>query len=54
MSVNIAVDLQMWHFLLWETVAMGLSKCPCGHGQNELSVIANYRGHIPSGFVEAC
>lgn len=51
MSVNIAVDLQMWHFLLWETVAMGLSKCPCGE---IMCVIANYRGHIPSAFVEIC
>ena len=57
-SVNIDVDVPLWHFLRWENMALGLSECLCGEknsrSQNELSIIANYRGHIPSGFVEVC
>lgn len=29
-SVNIDVDVPLWHFLRWESMALGLTKCLCG------------------------
>lgn len=29
-SVNIDVDVPLWHFLKWESTALGLNKCFCG------------------------
>lgn len=54
-SVNIDVDVPLWHFFKWGSAALGLNNCFCGekngYSQNELNIIANYRVHIPSGFV---
>lgn len=29
-TMNIDVELQLWHFLRWECMVRGLSQCPCG------------------------